>query len=171
MNNPHSLEHLLTVGVLTGSRAFRCANEDSDYDIVVRRSDVPSNLKELDDYHECANWVDEDYSTDDADGLEDAEDGTYDPSIWGPIEEISKYIDDNGNLINLFVYPDSESDILAKFVKVNSLMTFIYNTRLQDKTFRIQMFTEILEEVGITDKPKKSATRGRTWLDKLKGHE
>ena len=43
------LEQVLPLGVLTGSRAFNCATESSDWDIVIHESLLP-NWKEADDY-------------------------------------------------------------------------------------------------------------------------
>lgn len=40
-NYDYNLENVLTLGVLTGSRAFNCSTDESDWDIVITESNVP----------------------------------------------------------------------------------------------------------------------------------
>ncbi len=106
-----SLENMLTLGVLTGSRAFNCASEDSDWDIVITMNkllnynQVPTVIH-LIDFSKM--WDEPQY---DADGLECIQE-LYDGSIWGPITFIDRYTDIDGNSINLFIYEDKYEAIL-----------------------------------------------------------
>lgn len=44
----YHLDNMLTLGVLTGSRAFNCSHEDSDWDIVIALNKLGiSTFKEL----------------------------------------------------------------------------------------------------------------------------
>ena len=91
----------------------------------------------------------------------DDEDGfiEYDQAtIWGPLIQIIKYWDDYNNCINLFVYENSNKHILDKFKQVTNLMNFLHNVKLQDKSYRIEAFKDILLHLGITPKPTKKDT-------------
>ena len=37
----YNLENVLTLGILTGSRAFNCSTHESDWDIVITESNLP----------------------------------------------------------------------------------------------------------------------------------
>ena len=47
-------KNVLPLGVLTGSRAFNCATEKSDWDIVILQSNLP-NYTAAEDY-QCTNF-------------------------------------------------------------------------------------------------------------------
>ena len=160
----YALSQVLPLGVLTGSRAFNCATEESDWDIVILESNVPDYRLTAD--YKCTDFCNDpivpNYKDEQAKpGFDlsehsefDSEDGfvEYDQTIiWGPLLKIIKYYDDDNNCINLFVYRDSNGIILDKFRELNSLMNFIHNVRLQDKEYRIKAFTEIIASVGITN--------------------
>ena len=78
----YHLNNMLTLGVLTGSRAFNCSHEDSDWDIVItldkllNYNQIP-NLIHLIDFSKM--WDEPQY---DVDGLECIQE-LYDGSIWG----------------------------------------------------------------------------------------
>lgn len=159
----YNLEQVLPLGVLTGSRAFNCYTEESDWDIVITNSNVPE-LKFLIDYT-CTDFLAMDdlacfipnthiksgYDLSEYPDL--GEDFVeYDKStIWGPLEKIIKYWDDNNNCINLFVYNDNHAGILEKFKELNNLMNFLHGSKLQDKSYRIEAFIHIINKVGITN--------------------
>lgn len=160
----YNLSQVLPLGVLTGSRAFNCATEKSDWDIVILKSNVPI-LKYLVDYT-CTDftkdaWIGNPRDERSKPGFDlsehtefDDEDGfiEYDQTIiWGPLTQIIKYWDDDDNCINLFVYEDHNGIILDKFIELNQLMNFIHNVRLSDRDYRIKAFTEIAASVGITN--------------------
>lgn len=163
MYNDYNLENVLTLGVLTGSRAFNCSTKESDWDIVIIKSDIP-NYQFTADYT-CTNFLSNDDMTyyvphghnkpgynlsEHPDLGEDFVE--YDKlTIWGPLEQIIKYWDDNGNCINLFVYNDNHVGILEKFKELNNLMNFLHGPKLKDKEYRIRAFTEIINKVGITN--------------------
>lgn len=154
------LENVLPLGVLTGSRAFKCATEKSDWDIVILQSKIPK-YKEADDYQsynfnpeESVSEIPEIKDEANTDGCLNYDQAT----IWGPLECIVKYWyltdpDDESTevSINLFVYEDRYSNVLPKFKELNNLMNFFYNVRLKDKEYRIKVFTDIISQVGITD--------------------
>lgn len=155
------LEQLLQIGVLTGSRAFHCATESSDWDIVILESDckrlmngniisdtrfdnwdhvITDNGRAYWDLSEHPEFEDEDHLD-------------YDKhTIWGPLARIVKYYaPDSEEIINLFVYEDTHADILLKFIELNELMTFLYGYEIANKQKRIEAFTKIIKHVGITD--------------------
>ena len=160
----YNLSQVLPLGVLTGSRAFNCATEKSDWDIVILKSNLP-------DYRLTPDYTSTDFTKDywilnpnneqSKPGFDlseytefDDDEGfiEYDQTIiWGPLLQIIKYYDDEDNCINLFVYEDHYDTILDKFKELNNLMNFIHNVRLQDKSYRIKAFTEIALHVGITN--------------------
>lgn len=148
------LDLCLSKGILTGSRAFQVPQDDSDWDIVITESNVP--YKELNqfDWETCASWEDPSYEPYDADGVDSLRE-MYDGTVWGPILNITKWYvyddDDQLTTINLFVYPDSEQQTVAKFTQVNALMMFtLTKEQRQHKPTRIARFIEILEELKIT---------------------
>ena len=159
----YNLDQVLPLGILTGSRAFNCATDISDWDIVILKSSLPV-LKDFVDYT-CTDFTRDDLILNPRDETKigfnvsehpefDDEEGfiEYDQTIiWGPLTQIIKYWDDDGNCINLFVYEDHNGIILEKFKELNQLMNFIHNARLQDRDYRIKAFTEIALRVGITD--------------------
>ena len=158
------LEQVLPLGVLTGSRAFNCATESSDWDIVIHKSSLP-DWKAADDYQnfEFCNGEDIPNSTPELeDEPRDSSDDNllqYDAiTIWGPITQIIKYWylidpDDESTevCINLFVYPDNITDIYQRFNQLNKLMNLCYGASLQDRQVRIEAFTKVIKSVGITN--------------------
>ena len=162
MNN-YNLSQVLPLGVLTGSRAFNCNTEESDWDIVILTSNLPNYIDAY-DWH-CTdfcrdNWVLSSRKESNRPGFDVSEYSEFDddegfieydqPTIWGPLSQIIKYWDDDNNCVNLFVYEDDYGTILDKFKELNNLMNFVHNIRLQDKEYRIKAFTEIALKVGIT---------------------
>ena len=159
----YNLDQVLPLGVLTGSRAFNCATEKSDWDIVILKSKLPpyrlSWNSHCTDFNKDS-WTGDQKGRKTKPGFDlseysefDDEDGfiEYDQTIiWGPLTQIIKYWDDDGNCINLFVYEAHNGIILDKFRELNQLMNFIHNVRLSDKDYRIKAFTEIAASVGIT---------------------
>lgn len=163
MEPNYNLDKVLPLGVLTGSRAFNCATEESDWDIVLIESNVP-NYKYSINYkvtnfcttEDLLNYVPIGYSKAVYDLEEYPDLGKeyieYDKStIWGPLQQIIKYTDDNEVCINLFVYKDCHEPILQKFKELNNLMNFVHNVKLKDRSYRVQAFTEIINKVGITN--------------------
>lgn len=158
----YSLENVLTLGVLTGSRAFNCPTDESDWDIVIIESNVPyyknsTYYREtIFDMNNLADYIPEGFSKPVFDLEEHPDAGEeyleYDQNtIWGPLHSIVKYVDDNNNWINLFVYEDKHEPILEKFKELNNLMNFLHGSKLKDKDYRIQAFIEIINKVGITN--------------------
>lgn len=157
------LEHFLSVGVLTGSRAFNCETSASDWDIVVLESDYHKYRKgtilnytsfkepKVHIAHNGQSYYGFDLS--EINEFENKSFLEYDKhTIWGPLTKLVKYIsDDTKELINLFVYEDKYADILPKFKELNDLMNFIYGSKLKDKSVRIKAFTEVISKIGITD--------------------
>ena len=159
----YNLEQVLPLGVLTGSRAFNCSTKDSDWDIVIVQSNLP-NFQFAGDYtftdflsmDDLASFIPNSHIKSGFDLSEHPDLGEdfveYDKStIWGPLEQIIKYWDDNNNCINLFVYNDNHVGILEKFKELNTLMNFLHGSKLQDKNYRIEAFTNIINKVGITN--------------------
>ena len=158
----HNLENVLKLGILTGSRAFNCSTTESDWDIAIIESNVP-HYKNSTYYRETIFQVDnllsyipEGFTKHVFDLEEHPDTGEdyleYDQNtIWGPLHSILKYVDDNGNWINLFVYTDKHKPILEKFKELNNLMNFVHGFRLKDKDYRIQAFIDIINKVGITN--------------------
>lgn len=155
------LDYLLTVGVLTGSRAFNCATSTSDWDIVI----LESNCKHIEHMNIINDTMFTNWShiiTDNGKAywdlsehpeFEDESHIEYDKhTIWGPLARIVKYYaPDSEEIINLFVYEDRHADILPKFIELNKLMTFLYGYEIADKQKRIKAFIKIIKHVGITD--------------------
>ena len=145
----YHLTNMLTLGVLTGSRAFNCSHEDSDWDIVItldkllNYNQVPT-VNHLIDFSKT--WDEPQY---DADGLECIQE-LYDGSIWGPISFIDKYTDIDGNSINLFIYEDKYEAILPLFTELNNRMNFLYSDEVHDKDKRIERFIELTNKLGIS---------------------
>ena len=158
----YNLSQVLPLGVLTGSRAFNCSTPESDWDIVITESNLPY-YKDSTYYRETIFQVDnllsyipEGFSKPVFDLEEQPDLGEdyleYDQNtIWGPLQSIVKYLDDEGNWINLFIYSDNHKPILEKFKELNNLMNFVHGSKLKDKDYRIQAFIEIINKVGITN--------------------
>lgn len=160
MSPNYNLNQVLPLGILTGSRAFNCATPESDWNIVIFKSNVP-NMQNL------LNIKITDFTYSPYDGSTFYNKPGYDLSqyfdlgddfieydkhtIWGPLSQIIKYWDNEDNCINLFVYEDKYSTIMDRFKQLNNLMNFVYNVKLQDKQFRIEAFTQVIKQVGITD--------------------
>lgn len=154
------LDNMLNKGVLTGSRAFNCNTNKSDYDIVITKSNLPK-YTEADDY-QCYDFNPEDSITEIPELEDEANsDGCLDYdqlTIWGPLVSIIKYWyltnpEDKSTevCINLFVYQDKQVTIYNKFKQLNAQMLFCHGAKLQDREYRIKAFTEIIKKVGITD--------------------
>ena len=145
LSSYYYLTNILTLGVLTGSRAFNCSHEDSDWDIVitldklVNYNQVPT-IDHLIDFSKP--WNEPQYDTD---GLECIQE-LYD----GPISFIDKYTDINGNSINLFIYEDKYEAILPLFTELNNRMNFLYSDEVHDKDKRIERFIELTNKLGIS---------------------
>lgn len=145
----YHLDNMLTLGVLTGSRAFNCSHKDSDWDIVItlnkllNYNQVPT-VTHLIDFSKT--WNEPQY---DADGLECIQE-FYDGSIWGPISFIDKYTDIDGNSINLFIYEYEYEAILPLFTELNNRMNFLYSDEVHDKNKRIERFIELTNKLGIS---------------------
>ncbi len=156
------LEQLLQVGVLTGSRAFNCSTTESDWDIVILKSDgkrlMDGNIVNNTNFNSWGDAVTNNgkayYDLSEYPEFADEPCIEYDQhTIWGPLTRIVKYypIDSEDTIINLFVYEDKDADILPKFVELNSLMNFLYGHEISDKQKRIEAFTKVIKHVGITN--------------------
>lgn len=145
----YHLDNMLTLGVLTGSRAFNCSHEDSDWDIVItldkllNYNQIPTVIH-LIDFNKF--WDEPQY---DADGIESIQE-LYDGLIWGPISFIDKYTDIDGNSINLFIYDAEYEAILFLFIELNNRMNFLYSDEVHDKDKRIERFIELTNKLGIS---------------------
>ena len=143
----HILVECLNAGVLTGSRAFNCHKSDSDWDIVLTESDIPKSLNNI-DCEVCASWESHTEPSG-ADGVDSIQE-VYEGTVWGPITRIVKYyIDDI--VINLFIYPDKELNLVRKFTQVNAYMMFsLTQQEREHKPTRVTKFKEILKNLNIT---------------------
>lgn len=150
MEQYYSLENMLTLGVLTGSRAFNCASENSDWDIVITHKHI-FNTRLIPSYKNCIDFSKKWYETQyDVDGLEYIQD-MCDGSVWGPISVITKYTDLNGNIINLFIYDVQYEAILPLFTELNNRMNFLYSSEIHDRDTRIDRFIELTDKLGISN--------------------
>ena len=146
----YHLTNMLTLGVLTGSRAFNCSHEDSDWDIVITANKHIFNTYLIPSYRTCIDFSKKcDEPQYNADGLECLQE-LYDGSIWGPISFIDKYTDIDGNSINLFIYKDKYEAILPLFTELNNRMNFLYSDEVHDKDKRIERFIELTNKLGIS---------------------
>lgn len=143
----HILVECLNAGILTGSRAFNCHKSDSDWDIVLTESDIPKSLNNI-DCEVCASWESHTEPSG-ADGVDSIQE-VYEGTVWGPITRIVKYyIDDI--VINLFIYPDKELNLVRKFTQVNAYMMFsLTQQEREHKPTRVTKFKEILKNLNIT---------------------
>ena len=141
------LVECLNAGILTGSRAFNCHKSDSDWDIVLTESDIPKSLNNI-DCEVCASWESHTEPSG-ADGVDSIQE-VYEGTVWGPITRIVKYyIDDI--VINLFIYPDKELNLVRKFTQVNAYMMFsLTQQEREHKPTRVTKFKEILKNLNIT---------------------
>lgn len=146
----YHLNNMLTLGILTGSRAFNCSHEDSDWDIVItldkllNYNQIPT-LVHLLDFNK--RWDEPQYDTDGLNCINEL----YDGSIWGPISFIDKYTDIDGNSINLFIYETRHKAILPLFIQLNNIMNFLYYDEVHDKDLRIERFIELTNKLGISN--------------------
>lgn len=148
LSSYYHLTNMLTLGVLTGSRAFNCSHEDSDWDIVITLDKLVNyfqmSVNHLINFNK--KWDEPQY---DADGLECIQE-LYDGSIWGPITFIDKYTDIDGNSINLFIYETKYEAILPLFTELNNKMNFLYSDEVHDKDKRIERFIELTNKLEIS---------------------
>ena len=148
LSSYYHLTNMLTLGVLTGSRAFNCSHEDSDWDIVITLDKLVNyfqmSVNHLINFNK--KWDEPQY---DADGLECIQE-LYDGSIWGPISFIDKYTDIDSNSINLFIYEYKYEAILPLFTELNNRMNFLYSDEVYDKDKRIERFIELTNKLGIS---------------------
>ena len=150
LDKHYSLENMLLIGVLTGSRAFNVASSNSDWDIIVTRTMVPY-LNDVPNIEELINFEDDWTNiSPEADGdITPAE--IYDQAtIWGPLQSIYRYVDINGNDINIFLYHDDFIGILPLFTKLNKTMQFVYGKSIANKEKRIEAFIQLTDTLGIT---------------------
>lgn len=149
LSSYYHLTNMLTLGVLTGSRAFNCASEESDWDIVLLDKHLAGRDKPL-DYRNCIDfsktWEE---TQDNVDGLDTIQE-LYDGSIWGPISLIDKYTDLNGNIINLFIYENKYEAILPLFTELNNRINFLYSSEVHNRDTRIERFIELTNKLGIS---------------------
>ena len=150
LSSYYHLTNMLTLGILTGSRAFNCSHKDSDWDIVItldkllNYNQVPTVVHLIDF---SKTWDEPQY---DADGLECIQE-LYDGSIWGPISFIDKYTDIDGNSINLFIYETKYEAILLLLIELNNRMNFLYSDEVSDKDKRIERFIELADKLRISN--------------------
>lgn len=159
----HQLDVMLSKGVLTGSRKFNVHKTDSDYDIIIKQSDVPKDLEATSwDYYVCFDGSKEEPS--DADGIDqDNWDSWYEGSkVWGEtLISIIKYYPEDPNdeceyledqHINLFIYDDSHTNIYDKFRTLNAQMLFTMSTeQLAHRPTRVERFAELLIDLEISE--------------------
>lgn len=145
LSSYYHLTNMLTLGVLTGSRAFNCSHEDSDWDIVITLDKLVNyfqmSVNHLINFNK--KWDEPQY---DAECIQEL----YDGSIWGPISFIDKYTDIDDNSINLFVYEHKYEAILPLFTELNNRMNFLYSDEVHDKGKRIERFIELTNKLGIS---------------------
>jgi hypothetical protein len=142
-----------------------------DWDIVILRRHCPvlteeaieiiSNTNFIDDSLDIKEYYDDEsnttfsiagYDLSDHPEFEDEPFIGYDkPTIWGPLLQIIKYVDDYDNIINLFVYEGKDAIILDKFKELNQLMVFLYSHTNHDKQARIESFIKLCANCKITD--------------------
>jgi predicted nucleotidyltransferase len=160
-----NLQYFLSNGVLTGSRAFGVAKPDSDWDIIIELDTLPRDwMYYVCDYHVCIDFTGnfkEEPSSDEADGIDDAEyvpkkDAEY---IWGKellvIIKIWNNEENEEECINLFIYDNGTKDLFSKFKQVNTIMNFtLTKEQLSDRDTRVDRFIECLDKFGISHKPK-----------------
>lgn len=174
-NNQHySLEYFLSVGVLTGSRAFKVEKEDSDWDIIIHYNDFRVSLYKgngkalipkisetnILDYEICIDFINSP-GVQEADGVEDTEYlSSKDELIWG--DKLTRIIkvwcneEDENECINLFIYQDSATDIKQKFKEINALMRFtLTKEQLENRETRVARFRELLIAKDIAVNCKK----------------
>lgn len=146
----YHLDNMLKIGVLTGSRAFNCAHEDSDWDIVVTDYMLP-NYPSIPTLEHLINWEEDWDNRSEADGALTATHVYDKDTIWGPIYAIDRYSDYSGNNINLFIYENMYKGILPLFKELAYKMNFLYSREIHDKDKRIDRFIELTDKLGITN--------------------
>ena len=148
LSSYYHLTNMLTLGVLTGSRAFNCSHEDSDWDIVITIGKLVNYFQmpvtHLIDF--SVSWDQPQYDIDGLECLQELCEG----SVWGPITFIDRYTDIDGNSINLFIYEDGYEAILPLFTELNNRMNFLYSDEVHDKDKRIERFIELTDKLGIS---------------------
>jgi len=119
-----TIDDLLKVAVLTGSKAFNIAKKDSDYDFIISLE----KAKQLNvEYKSCSDILD---------SISDFEDDNeYDEYLYGnKLIDIVRFINSEGKDINLFIYEDES--LYNNFRDVNQYM-ISHMPEILDKKFRI----------------------------------
>ena len=125
------IEDLSKIAVLTGSRAFGCANTSSDWDFVITKENADKVLKN-EKWKTCNPFE---------------TDKDYDGTIYGDtLVDIVKFVNSEDKLINLFIFEDIET--VEIFHKVNQVM-LMFKEEIVDKTIRIQKWKASLALCGI----------------------
>lgn len=145
------LDEILKYGVLIGSRAYGVSTENSDYDIVLTEDDYYI-VCEKNDLISCKDIS----KQEDIDG--------YVYSIFGSgLDDIGRFISDDGFNINVFLFTDStgnknnrlvdvdEIHIYDRFKNHNKMMCSHSNEELKDRENRINIFIDYLIQAGITE--------------------
>lgn len=131
---------LILGGVLTGSRAFGVAKEDSDWDIIIYSDNIPEWITSNSTYRTCSNIV-----------KETGNNPKYDYNIFGKyLIDITRVTIDNIN-INLFEYCSSNQIIMDKFKELNNRICEYSKNYLSYKINRIHLFTSICIDIGIAE--------------------
>jgi len=139
------LDSMLEIGVLTGSRAFNVHKEDSDWDILVslNKAQLFALHNSIASYEVLVDFAEGDIQDNNSSETEDIDIESYMEagfSVWGnDIIEIGKYQDLNGNLINLFIYPEKTNN-LENMKKVVGILNFMHSRELVERDKRIELF-------------------------------
>ena len=122
--------------ILTGSRAFYCSNNESDWDFVVTL-ELWLQIKKNIDYAKCIRT--------------DNEGVNYDIGIFGEyLYDIVKYYDNNGEMINLFIFNDLGT--VYKFEQINRYMLMFDD--IDSKPHRIYHWIQAMSIFEISRKNK-----------------
>ncbi len=144
-------DDIIKYGVLIGSRAYGVNKQDSDYDLVLTEEDY-CKVCVNNDLVSCSNI-----------GKEDSDD-SYDYSIFGSgLDDIGRFISDDGYNINVFLYTNeigiidnriekaTKEHIYDRFMEHNKSMNSHSKEELQDRDTRILLFIHYLITHGITE--------------------
>lgn len=130
------IDEILKHGILIGSRQMGInKDESSDYDLVILDSEVLKVLDgaELKSCNQLENF-----------------NGEYKgQEVWGyELNDIAKFINEDGCLINLFIYSCEET--YEKFIKFNKLIDTLDREKLKNRTYRIDKYIDYLYKCGIS---------------------